>query len=52
MIDRPIGEAPADREAGVAGADDDGGNAFDGSAPLRDVYITSTVTFTGLVITS
>ena len=33
VIDRAVGEQPARREAGVAGADDDGGDAFDGCAP-------------------
>ena len=55
MIDRAVGEAVADREAGMAGPDDDSGGAFDGpprcGCALR-CYTTSTVTFTGLVMTS
>jgi hypothetical protein len=35
MIDRSLGEASARRKAGMPGPDDDGGDAFDGSAPLR-----------------
>ena len=31
VIDRPLGETPARREAGVPGPDDDRGDAFDGS---------------------
>ncbi len=56
VIDRAIREKPARRETGVAGADHDGGDALDESA-LRKAggvcsYATSTVTFTGFVITS
>jgi len=32
VIDRPAGEKPARREAGMAGPDDDRSDAFDGSA--------------------
>ena len=47
MIDRPVGEKAARGEAGMAGPDHDGADAFDDV-----VYSTSTVTFTGLVMTS
>ena len=33
MIDGALGEAAARRQAGVAGADDDGGDAFDAGRP-------------------
>jgi hypothetical protein len=33
MIDRPLGEASARREAGMPGADDDRRDPFDDSAP-------------------
>jgi len=29
VVDGPIGKEPARREAGMAGPDDDGGDAFD-----------------------
>jgi hypothetical protein len=32
VIDRPLAEEVASGEAGVAGADDDGGDALDGEA--------------------
>jgi hypothetical protein len=45
VIDRPVVEASAGSEAGMAGPDDHRGNPF-------DCYTTSTVTFTGLVMAS
>ena len=54
VIDRALAEAAARRESGVPGADDDGGDAFDGG--LRSVtptaQATTTVTFVGLVTMS
>jgi len=35
MIDRSLSEKSARREAGMSGPDDDGGDLFDGSLPLR-----------------
>jgi hypothetical protein len=35
VIDRSVGEKAARGEAGMAGPDDDGGDALDGCAPLR-----------------
>jgi hypothetical protein len=45
VIDRPVGEEVARREAGVPRADDDRGGALDGVASQA----TSTVTFVGFV---
>ena len=56
MVDRPAGEETAGGQAGMAGPDDDRGDALDESAlRLRWaalLYSTSTVTFTGFVMTS
>ncbi len=54
MVDRPVRQKPACGETGMARPDDDGRDALDGSAlrsRVRD-QTTSTVTFTGFVITS
>jgi hypothetical protein len=55
VIDRPFSETSARREAGMPGPDDDRGDLFDDSAPLRlstADQATSTVTLVGLVMTS
>jgi hypothetical protein len=53
VIERPIGKKPARGEAGMPGPDDDDPDALDGSASVRvRDQRTSTVTFTGFVITS
>jgi hypothetical protein len=55
VFDRPRGQTSARREAGMPRANDDRGDLFDGSRPrcaAALVQTTSTVTFTGLVITS
>ena len=41
MIDRPLAEEMASREAGVPGADDDGGDALDGEGPQASSTATS-----------
>jgi hypothetical protein len=48
MIDRPLGEISACREAGVAGPDDNGGDLLEATARQT----TSTVTLTGFVMAS
>ena len=55
VIDRALAETSARRQAGVPGPDDDRGDPFDGCSlrcRWRFVQRTSTVTFTGLVMTS
>ena len=50
VIDRPIAETAAGRQACVAGADDDRGDGFDGRLrSQRPRQTTATVTFVGLV---
>ena len=56
MVDPAVGEAAADRETGMAGADDDRGGT-NGCSLLRSLarrsrVFTSTVTLVGLVMTS
>jgi hypothetical protein len=55
MIDRARGQTSARREASVPRANDDRGDLFDGVRPataVAFVQTTSTVTFTGFVMTS
>ncbi len=55
MIDAALAQATADRQTGVTGADDNGGDVANGRrSPLRArrAQFTSTVTFVGLVMTS
>ena len=53
MVDRALGEPPAHRQAGLAGADDDGSRAHRRGVSGRERrYATSTVTLVGLVMMS
>src|SRR6185295_1536579 len=52
VVDRAGGEAVAHRQAGVTRADDDGRRSHGRAAWWLEDYLTSTVTFVGLVMMS
>ena len=53
MVDGALGKPPAHRQAGLAGADDDGSRAHRRGVSGRETrYATSTVTLVGLVMMS